>query len=193
MNSPSTLSKSAFAARHGIARSAVSKWISRGQLTGDALTRNGRVNVAVAERQLRALLDPARSQTAINGSDDDAAGLIAAQRRQRIEEGEIRLRRLRAEENARRGRYTLTSDAERSLNRSLQQLVAAIENWLPDLIVQVGGDAEALAIARKSWRAFRERESAAAEARAKALAEFVSDPGEGEAARPARKPRKGAE
>jgi hypothetical protein len=179
MNSPSILSKSAFAARHGIARSTVSKWISRGQLTGDAITATGRIRIAVAEAQLCEQLDSARSQTAINGGGDDAAGLIKRQREQRLAEGAIRLRRLRREELAERGRYALASDVERERNRGIRQLVEALGNWLAvDVPLQLGLDDDARVALRQAWRKFCEREAGAAQARADAMPEFIGDPDE---------------
>src|SRR5712691_5729970 len=52
-----TISKAAYAARLGISPSAVSKLIARGKLTEAALCEDGRINVAVAERQLHAALN----------------------------------------------------------------------------------------------------------------------------------------
>jgi hypothetical protein len=175
MNSPPILSKAAFAARHGIARSTISKWISRGQLKPPALRADGRIDVAAAERQLRALLDPARS-TAINGGGDDAAGLIKRQREQRIERGEIDLRRARAEERERRGEYVRAVDVARERGRFWQQFLQTLENWLlSDMPHQLALDPDARAALRKSWRRFRERESDAAQQRADTMPPFIDD------------------
>jgi cold shock CspA family protein len=58
------LNKQAFADRRQVSASTISKWIKRGHLSGDALTPDGRINIAEAERQLAARLDFSRSPSA---------------------------------------------------------------------------------------------------------------------------------
>lgn len=58
------VSKSVFAARLGVTKSAVSMWLKNGKLTGEALVGEGRtaqVRVDVALRQLRERVDPVLS------------------------------------------------------------------------------------------------------------------------------------
>lgn len=66
MNSPAgdIVSKSEFASRLGVTKSAVSMWLKNGKLTGEALVGEGRsaqVRVDVALRQLRERVDPVLS------------------------------------------------------------------------------------------------------------------------------------
>src|ERR1700719_3222757 len=106
MSETPTLTKSEFAARLGRSPAAISKWIARKTLTGDALTEDGRINVVVAEAQLGRRLDPLRgrrprAESKTSRISDEMLQL----QRQRIERGEIDLRRARAEEMERRGLY----------------------------------------------------------------------------------------
>ncbi len=58
------LTKAAYAARLGVSPSAVSKLIARGKLTESALCDDGKINVAVADRQLHAVLNATASCSA---------------------------------------------------------------------------------------------------------------------------------
>src|SRR5437879_3427743 len=55
------LSKADYAARIGVSPSAVSKLFARGKLTESALLDDGRIDVAVADRQLHAALNATAS------------------------------------------------------------------------------------------------------------------------------------
>lgn len=179
------VSKSEFARRRGVDPAAVSMWIARGQIWGSALTADGKVDEQVAIEQLRQKLDPARSLTPLddlggNGAGDSdvphvSASLIDQQRSQRIEEAALRLRRLRAEENERAGKYMVTTNVEREWNRLLGQLVDETEAWIADLVQELGGGAEELAIARQSWRKFRQRQAENAEAEMNAQPRLMVD------------------
>ncbi len=74
---PLVMSKSAFAARCGVATSAVSNWISRGKLSGTALTADGQIAVEEAERQLAQSIDPGRGAPRL-GWAGDGVGAAAA-------------------------------------------------------------------------------------------------------------------
>jgi transposase len=178
LHMPLLLSKSAFAARRGVGSSTISNWIARGRLTGAALTADGQINVEEAERQLGSTLDLSRSEGAIavhreeNAPRSEGADGPASLREKLLA---LELERKRRTMAAEQGVYIRADQVEAQMGRTLAQLIAAIENWIPDLVAELGGGAEELATARRSWRHFRERQADDADARALSLPEFVAD------------------
>jgi len=181
------VSKSEFARRLDVTHEAVSRWIAIRKLTEPALTADGKVDVELAVAQLRERLEHARSDTdlerALRVVDDDAAeaaappvnataALIERQRAQRVEENDLRLRKLKRDELERAGQLVRVDSVTAAYGRSLGQLLAAADNWISDLAGELGLSAEQLAAARASWRRFREREAQGASARLSALPEL---------------------
>jgi hypothetical protein len=175
------ITKGEYARRRGVSDQCVSMWIARRQLTTPALKADGTVDVALADEQLRERLDPARSSTCFGQPDLDDAGpqaarsdLLDRERRQRIEEREIRLARLRREELAARGVYVRAADVRRSHNQMLAQLIAAMDQFvIGDLPTRFGFTNELRAEIRKEWRAFRERQAEHYASEAAVLPEFI--------------------
>lgn len=161
------ISKSELAERCAVEPATVSAWIRRGHLTPPALMADRRIDVEAAVDQLRGRLDPARSCTQFDGAvapSDAAPSLIEQQRRQRIEEGELRLSRMRREEAEALGQYVRADTVKRQWARLIGQAIAAFEIFLLlDLPGQLGLDSQQTADIRTAWRAFRERQAATIE------------------------------
>jgi hypothetical protein len=181
------VSKSEFARRLDVDPAAVSAWISRKKLTAPALRDDGTIDVELAVEQLRERLEHARSDTDLEraasaladapegdgaSSASPTAALIERQRAQRVEENDIRLRKLRIEELERAGRLVRLDAITTAYARSLGQFLAATDNWITDLAGELGLSAEQLVASRASWRRFRTREADAAAQRVSALPEF---------------------
>jgi hypothetical protein len=177
VDAPQTLSKSAFAARRGVAVSAVSKWIARGRVSGAALTPDGRIVVAEAERQLGATLDLSRSLGKVKGGGDlDEMAAIKMERARRD------LQRDREGDELRRGRYTLTEQSERAAKRGMSQYLLTVEQRAPELMELLGVDKRVgITVFRRWWRSLRQEEATAIRERAESLPEFVVDAPELEA------------
>jgi hypothetical protein len=170
------LSKTAFAARHGVGVPAVSNWIKRGRITGAALTEDGRINVAEAERQLGTTLDAVRSAGKIAASAAAAEpDLGTTSVRDQILEVDLESKRRKL--NAERGVYCRTDHLARGSNRGFEQFLSAADIWIGDLAAELGLSAEGAAQAQALWRRFREREAAAARNFAATLPELLSDAG----------------
>jgi hypothetical protein len=163
------LSKSAYAAARGVKADTVRSWIHRGHLTAPALRDDGRINVKTADAQLRDRLDalkgadlagPDRSP-APRACPAPAGDLLGRLRQQRLAEGEMRLRRLRDEEDLRRGNLVHADAAASAWSAGLQGLLGALDTWLTiDLPERLGlGVAGALRI-REEWRMWRTKMSA---------------------------------
>lgn len=169
------LSKSAFATRRGIGVSAVSNWIERKRISGEALTADGRINVDEAERQLGVKLDTVRSEGARSAVrlPDDGTDFAEPSLREQILAVELEQKRRRLE--AEKGVYVRADQVRAERGRALGQMMAAIDNWLPDVAAELGLNAEALADMRASWRRFRARQADALTAEAAALPELLSD------------------
>jgi hypothetical protein len=175
--------KSEFAALLGINPAAVSNYIRRRKLTAPALTADGRVNVKLALAQLRITLDGrlssakrVRKPAAGNGHapPDDLAD---RERQQRIEERDIRLRRLLREERVSRGTYLLASAVEREHGRLIAELVSAIERWIiGDLPALLACDPATRVVIKKAWHQYREFQSKYYRALAMAAPDFEAEP-----------------
>ncbi len=160
------VSKLEFARLVGITPARVSQYLAEGRISGEAVIgvgRHARIDVAVAQEQLRNRLDA--DQRIANGRARLAASLSP------IEEG-IKAERLRqlqhlnakaAEEaDARRGRYVLATDAKQELGRVAGRLVAGFEGSLPELAAAIAASSsvsqrDALHVLRGAWRTIRAR------------------------------------
>jgi hypothetical protein len=182
------LTKSEYAARLGIRPSMVSNYIRRQQLTAPALTAGGRVNVELADKQLRVTVDPVRQAsrpgraaratadvitTAPAGPIDFQASAVLLRARAMV--AQIGAERLRREFQAERGRYMLTTTAEAEMRQVVEEIVSVIDQAIPDLIDALGEDRRHLPIVRKWWHAVRAKEAARHAAAAAAAPEFVTD------------------
>jgi hypothetical protein len=176
------VTKTEYARSKGVTPAAVTAWLARGHLTSPALRADGRIDVEMADGQLRERLDHARRATDVDrpppadaaSPPPAAAALIERQRQQRIEENDLKLRRLRREELERAGHLVDADAMARAHGRSFEELMTAIEQWqLGDLAPQLGLSREQIEVVRREWRAFRARQAAAALRQAGALAEHV--------------------
>lgn len=73
---PNILTKTDYAAYRGVTPAALSQWLSKGRLSGDAIVgqgRNARINVRIADQQLSATLD--MGQQFARGGQPDASRL----------------------------------------------------------------------------------------------------------------------
>ena len=170
------ITKTYYARRRGVSEAAVSNWLARGRLTNECLTKDGKIIVREAQRQLRARLDGVRSAAnreaaAARRVQPAMTATMPPSARERLLE--LDLQRRQAQFDAERGLYTLTATVQANRGKALMRIVAAIDNGLPELITELGGDAEALQTARRWWRRLRKREAEAAGKRADALSEFV--------------------
>ena len=179
------VSKSEFARRVGNEPEAVSMWISRGKLTAPALRDDGLIDVDLAVEQLRGSLEHARSSTdleraasagAPEGGQSVTGALIEQQRRQRIEESELRLRRLRRDELEAAGKLVDAEAIAAAHTKAIEELLGAVEQWLPDLAVKLGAGREGIDVARREWRAFRQRQAGAASERFAGLPALTEAP-----------------
>jgi hypothetical protein len=170
-DSPGILTKSAFAARRQKDQSTVSKWIERGKISGAALTADGRINVVEAERQLGVTLGTVRSggkPAAAAARDADDLTL-----RQRILAVELQQKQRKLD--ADKGVYVRADQVRAERGRALAKIVWAIDNWLPEVAVELGLDHDGLAALRASWRRLRTRQADLAQAEAEALPELLAD------------------
>ena len=169
MAPPAVLSKSGFALRHGVGASAVSNWIARGVLYGEALTDDGRIVVEVAERQLKENLDPARTTASGSAVEPDNGPSL----REQILAVELEQKRRRLE--AEKGVYVRADQVRAERGRALAEMIAAIDGWLGDVASALGLDRDQAARMRTSWRRFRERQADVLVAEAQALPELLAD------------------
>jgi len=141
---PAPLTKAAYADRLGVSPSAVSKMIARGKLTESALCEDGRINVAVADRQLHAALNATASTSARNRRPHSRVpALVDA-------------------DGAREAARKETRDAQAALARAelLARLIGDVEaRFFPVLVLELDltlGQAEQLS---RAWFHFRRRVS----------------------------------
>jgi len=168
------IAKIDYAKRRGVTASAVTNWIKRGKLTPPALTEDGRILVAVADRQLGINLDVAKAE---------GARALNAVRRRRAAKGdgaltlreqiltidlELRRRKLSAE----RGVYVRADGVAAEWTRQLSAIFVALDAWVQQLPVELGIGAQDALLIKASWRRFRQRESDATQAEAAALPTF---------------------
>jgi DNA-binding transcriptional regulator YdaS (Cro superfamily) len=195
------ISKSAFAEKVGVTPGRVSQWISAGKIQGEALVGSGRkarIRAYVAVEQLRTTLDvdhrvraSARAQLDGISAPTTAEQVITPARpaisdvEQQIQaerlEGFRRDNRRKAEEEAaRRGRYTLTDDAAKSMGRLAAMLIGLFESWLGELASKLAAafglpQRDVLHVLRTEFRLFRAAASTGLRREAVELPALVED------------------
>lgn len=159
------ISRGEFAARAGRSPSAVNRWVERGQLSGAALTADGRIVVDEAEAQLARSLNPWRGRPpGLTLADAGRGGAAGDERRLLREIADVRLQRERlalaeAERAAAIARSELVNAAAADFawRRAMAELIAALEEFVIGLPAKLGlGNAEA-EVARLEWWAFQQR------------------------------------
>lgn len=155
------MSKSEFAASIGVSAARVSQYIKEGKIDSAALVgegRSARIRVDVARDQLRRSLDLSQMtgnglKTNLGGSpsptsradapsllsdrDDEASRFDQRMRLEKLEQAQMQTRKMRAEEQARSGRYVLAADADASMARLAARIVSVFEGGLPDLAASI--------------------------------------------------------
>jgi hypothetical protein len=174
---PEIISRAMFAARRGVRPKTVDRWIALGRISGKALTRDGKIAVAEAERQLAITHDVVRSVGKLSRA---AGGNSQVAVREEILKVELKRRRLQL--GLLRGTLCSAADVELQRGRGIAALISALDNWVAgDLPTALNLDATGRMALRAEWRRFRTREADAAEARAASLPEFVGWIGDDEA------------
>jgi hypothetical protein len=158
----------------GVSAGRVSQWIAEGKIHGDALIGEGRaaqINLDIAQQQLGLTLDfDQRQAQALAKPAAPSATVTPEQQRiaaVKADMAEIELRKLQREERAAAGIYVLATKARQAWGRELTELMTAIEQWLPEVALQMaeahGIDHKAATtLLRQSFRAFRTKRAAAA-------------------------------
>jgi hypothetical protein len=119
------VSKAEFARIAGVTRSRVSHWISAGELSGDALVRDGRterVNVEAARRQLGARVDVDQRIAPPRSGRGDTLDAI---QRQKLAALELANERARLEAATDTGRYVDAGAAKQEMGKIAGRMVAA--------------------------------------------------------------------
>lgn len=148
--------------RVGRQPSAVSKWLARGQLTGEAVTADGRINVAEADRQLGIVLDPGRGrppeQDLLPRPPGDDATLAQLRIRKERLVVEARERAAAIE----RGELVRAADVALVWAKELDNLLSAIDLFIAELPAKLGLGLgrDAVTAARREWSEFRQRRAA---------------------------------
>ena len=193
----------------GVGKSAVSNWIEKGTLHGDALVGSGRNTVidqdkALAQLRLRdagqmggngaatrvfqRAPGPASVTLADHGEGEDVAeaadlqGAVSSDTQERIaqerlKEIERRNRQGDEDEAARRGLYTLTTEATRAMTGIAGQMVRAFDGMVPDMATAIAShfkldQRDVLHVLQVASLAARERAFATATAKAAAVPEI---------------------
>jgi hypothetical protein len=126
---PNIVSKAEFSRQVGVTAGRVSQWIASGELSGDALVRDGRaerVNVVVARRQLGRRLGAEQRLPAERGGGTDRCDTLNLIQRQRLAALELATERPRAATMAEADRFVLADDVKLELGRVVAHLVAAL-------------------------------------------------------------------
>jgi len=172
------VSKAEFARIAGVSRSRVSHWISAGELSGDALVRDGRterVNVEAARRQLGARVDVDQRVAGARGGRGDTLDAI---QRQKLAALELANAQAREAAMARSGRYIEADVMRLELGRVVGRVVALYDGMLPDIAASIAAASnlpvrDALHLLRTAFRAARERVSTTEAEAAATLPEIV--------------------
>ncbi|HEY2539123.1 MAG TPA: hypothetical protein VGI28_06440 [Stellaceae bacterium] len=144
------LSKSSFAVRRGVTKSAVSRWLRYGFISGAALTADGKmIVVAEAEAQLAARIDPGRGRPPraqyMSASPLPALARCAAA--------------VAAEEQLVAIEHRL-ADAERRLTAAIEfgdELMDELDRWLDELPAKLGLGPDMVEILCRERGEFRRR------------------------------------
>jgi hypothetical protein len=155
---PNLVIKSEFSRLMHVKPSAVSNWISRGQLTAPALKPDGRIDIELARQQLGDTVDPGRSHHRSSrppaGTEAGTAAERAKLRRLKIYQLELEIAKRRRAAAAECASLVRADGAAAAWAVEFSALLIAIEEWLPDLAQMLGADREQILVA---WNAFRQR------------------------------------
>jgi hypothetical protein len=186
------LSKSAYARATGVNPAAVSNWIRRGQLTGPAVRRDGKINRELADQQLAITIQsPAGSaahrlqpisQPQPASSGDGPAWTPGGQAslqllRAKALSASVDAERKRRELNHERGKYTLTAEARSEFAKVLSDFLLGVEQSLGDLVDTLQLDMAGATELRRWWRNQRAQAARATRAKAEAAPQFADDAG----------------
>jgi hypothetical protein len=171
------LSKSEYGRLHHVAPATVRTWVYRGHLTPPALRSDGMIDVALADGQLRVRLDALKStgkgggprelfqpMPERTGAEEKAADDEKPNNGGEFNQLRIRRLRLEVEEKERnaaiaRGELLPAAQLDAIWGQELRELVQAVEQWLPELAVKLGGDRGMINLIRAEWRLFRQRQA----------------------------------
>lgn len=197
-----TVSKGEFATMIGVSPGRVSQYISERKIFGHALDgegRRARIRASVAAKQLKMTLDPSQrlggngvagrrseeapaAQSAPSTPRDDGVDEIAAERLK-----QMRLKTAQAEREAALaiGRYMLTEDAKREMNRAVGEAFKMMDQGLRDMSAALAAqfalpERDVHLALVKAFREVRARGAEQFRTQANAEAKAVADPGESE-------------
>ena len=142
--------------------STISNWIARGKLSGAALTADGRIVVAEANRQLGRNLNPIASSSRRKVEPPSTLAAL------RVRREKLAVERAEREAATERGQLIRANEAAAAWAQELAGLVQAIDLFVLDLPQKAGLDRDQAERVRREWRAFRERQAMQAEERARA-------------------------
>ncbi len=162
---PNIVSKAEFSRLAGVTAGRISQWISSGELSGDALVREGRaerVNVDVARRQLGRRLGADQRLPAERGGGADRGDTLNLIQRQRLAALELANERARAEALSFAGRFVEADAMRAEVGRIAGRLIAAVDGVMPELADAVAAsigapERDILHALRRSWSAARAR------------------------------------
>ena len=183
------VTKGQLAAIAGVSPGRVSQWISEGKIHGEALIGEGRaaqINLDIAQSQLGLTLDfDQRQAQSLAKQQPVAPNVTITPEQQRIhavkaETAEIELRRLQREELEQQGILIRADQARQTWGRELSDLVAAIDQWLPEAAKQLEKDLQvdhkrATTILRHAFRDFRTKRTDLARNAAFDQPELIAD------------------
>jgi hypothetical protein len=130
---PNVISKAQFAREAGVTAGRVSQWIAAGDLSGDALVRDGRaerIDLTAARRQLGERL--AVDQRIVGGRGGRGDTLDALQRA-RLVAVELANDRARLDAAEASGRFVEADAMRREVGRVAGRIVSSIDGAVPDI------------------------------------------------------------
>jgi plasmid maintenance system antidote protein VapI len=184
---PRKVTKGQFATIVGVSPGRVSQWISEKKIHGDALIGEGRsamINLDVAQDQLGRTLDfDQRQAQAIAKPAAPAASLTPDQLRihaVKAETAEIELRKLQRQEQEQQGILINAAQARQAWGREIADLIAAIEQWLPEAALRLERDLgvehkAATSALRAAFRELRTKRADLARSAAFALPDLIGE------------------
>lgn len=186
------VSKSQFAAIAGVTKPRVSQWLAEGKISGAAIVGSGhraRINVAVAQEQLRKNLDPVQwlgaNGRAVTGGFDqngtaDDGTVESSIKLARLQQLELSNAKARTEAAVRSGKYMRTTDARQEQGRVAARLMSVFETSLTEFAAAILAEPpktqrDALRALRTAWHAIRIRQAKASGEEAAALPPLLDD------------------